>query len=443
MQEVTINVRTKTMRTSLLSLPLLCSALFTAGAFAAESTGDSIWTREHLFGDWGGLRTKLGEHGVGIDIKSSQFYQDVTSGGVDSGNSGEYGRKLDLWVNVDAQKLFNSWEGLSFSMHVENREGKDVLADAGSLVLPNAPLMYPLPGEYDGTDVTGFTVNQTLFGGKAAALAGKLNAFDLLNGFFPHVVDSGLEGFQNANSFMSMLSWGRYLTLSQYGAGAWTIGSKFGAQTGFIVAGGGNTTTTWDTSDSFDGGSSIMGFHRFIHEFDDKPGYVYLAAGGSTKDYPKTDPVDWTFSPAEGIQSEADGKPWDVALYFYQVVWEATPGNDKRFVNIFTGGSFGDDKVSFADWDVFFNIQAFGLLDSRPNDRMGFAAHYYHLADGFVDLVNTAGGGLHDEVWTTEAYYNVQLTPWLHLTPNFQYVQNEQSDDDPAVIIGTRLVVDL
>lgn len=422
-----------------LALALLATSM---PAFAEGAAGESIWTRDKLSGDWGGLRSDLGKHGIDMDIKLSQFYQDVTSGGVDSGNNGEFGYKADAWINLDAQKLFGSWDGLSFSMHVEHRDGNDVLADAGAFVFPNSPLLFPLPGNYDGTQVTGFTVNQALFDGKAAVLAGKLHAFDLLNGFFPNVVDSGLSGFMNANSIMSILSWGRWLTLSQYGAAAWTIEPKFGAQTGILLTGGDNVTTTWDTSDSFNGGTGILTFHRFIHEIDGKPGYVFIGVGGSTEEYASLDPTDWTDFPGEGAVDSKEKKPWEIAVYLYQIVWQAE-NNDKRFTQVFTGGSFGDDNPSFSDWDVFASVQTFGLFPSRPHDRMGIAGHYIHLADNFVDLVSSIPGeNLRDEFWTTELFYNYEINPWLHLSPNFQYAQNENTGDNPAVILGTRLVVD-
>ncbi len=409
-------------------------------ALADQSAGDSLWTRDKLTGDWGGLRTDLSKRGLDIELRLSQFYQEVTSGGVNS--NGEYGVKLDTWVNIDAQKLFGSWPGLYISAHIESRDGNDVLADTGSFVLPNAALMFPLPGNYDGTKVTGFMVTQMLFDNKAAVLAGKLQAFDLLQGFFPQqVVDYGLDGFMNANSVMSILSWGRWLTLSQYGAAGWTI--KHGMpSSGFIVAGHDNTTTTWDVNDSFSDGVGIMLFHRFVYNTE-KLGYVYVGAGGSTKDYVSTDPVDWTVHPGEGAVSTDEKKPWDVAVYLYQVLWQASGDKDRR-VQLFAGGSVGDDNPSFADWDIFASLQSFGLFESRPKDRIGLAGHYYHYADDFVALVGSIPGeNLRDDSWSLEAFYNYEINPWLHVTPNFQYAQNEQSGDDPGVILGVRLVIDI
>jgi carbohydrate-selective porin OprB len=44
--------------------------------------------------------------------------------------------------------------------------------------------------------------------------------------------------------------------------------------------------------------------------------------------------------------------------------------------------------------------------------------------------------------WGLELYYNFEINPWLHLTPDLQLVQNDDKDDDFAVIPGIRLVLD-
>jgi carbohydrate-selective porin OprB len=46
------------------------------------------------------------------------------------------------------------------------------------------------------------------------------------------------------------------------------------------------------------------------------------------------------------------------------------------------------------------------------------------------------------DTWGLELYYNFEINPWLHLTPDLQLVQNDDKDDDFAVIPGIRLVLD-
>ena len=114
-------------------LLILCLMLFATNTWA----NDDIWTRDKLLGDVGGARTKLGEYGVDLDVRFSQYYQGVVSGGSYTDN--QYGGKVDYRINIDAEKL-GFWKGLGFTLHAETRYGKDILSAAGGLTLPNTGL---------------------------------------------------------------------------------------------------------------------------------------------------------------------------------------------------------------------------------------------------------------------------------------------------------------
>ncbi len=187
---------------------------------SAKEVLKDIWTRDKLSGDWGGLRTDLTDHGIDIDLRLLQFYQGVASGGVNT--NGEYGASMDYRVNVDGKKLIGLWEGVSVQLHANTRFGEDISADAGAFALANATLLYPLPGDYSDSDITGLTITQSLFDGRLDAFFGKLNAVDLVTGIFPQVA-SGQDGFWNVNALVTALPWFRFVNLSQWGGGFWTI----------------------------------------------------------------------------------------------------------------------------------------------------------------------------------------------------------------------------
>jgi porin len=415
-------------------------------AAASDSSSGSffedIWTRDKLTGDWGGLRTDLADYGIGLDLRLSQYYQGVASGGVD--RNAEYGGTLDYRVNVDAHKL-GLWEGLGVNMHARTRFGEDVNADAGALALQNAGMLMQAPGDYHGTDITGFTASQTFpfFGGREGNVtAGKLDVIDLVTGFFPHL-GYGQEGFWNVNSMVSAMPWfGSVQGLSLYGGMGLTIHPKYKtAESGFIVAGteGISTEQFPSVSDSFDEGVFLAGFHRFFWDMDDKMGYFMVFAGGSTKEQASNDSHDFVVIPGQGIKSTDEKEPWDVALYLYQDFWQAENNPDRK-ATVFVGGTVGPDDPQFAEWNTFGSVEVFGLMASRPHDRMGVSGWYNGLSDQFKDLVSPVVS-LRD-TWGTELYYNFEVTPWAHLSADLQFVQNENRGDDIAVIPGVRFVVD-
>jgi porin len=401
-----------------------------------------VWDRDKLTGDWGGLRTDLAEHGIDIGLRLSQYGQGVSSGGVN--RNAEYGGTMDYRANIDAKKLFGLWEGLSFNIHARSRFGQDINADAGAFVLPNAGLLTPLPGNYHGTNVTGLTVNQTFsISDEHAGLftLGKLDIIDALTLFFPSV-SFGQEGFSNVNSLVTALPWfGAVNGLSLYGGWLATVNQEYQiGQSAILVTGTENVTTTMSgLSDSFDDGVWIAAFHRFLYKLDDKPGYFMVFGGFSTKDQASNDRHDFVVKPGQGIQSTNQQKPWDIALYLSQVLWQAE-GDSKRNTSILIGGTAGPDNPQFAQYNFFTAVEAYGPVASRPHDRMGVAGWYNWLSDDFKDLVSPVLR-LRD-TYGFEFYYNIEINKWLHLTPNLQLVRNERKADDFATIAGVRMVMD-
>ena len=409
--------------------------LFVSGAWAED-----VWTRDKLTGDWWGLRSDLSKHGIDIDLRLSQYYQGVASGGVDQNS--EYGATMDYRLNIDGHKL-GLWQGFSVNMHARTRFGQDVNADAGSFALQNTGMLMPAPADYHGTDITGLTASQyfPFFGGLANATLGMLDVVDTVTGLFPWV-GYGQEGFWNINAMVSALPWfGAVRGLSLYGGLGITINQEYKMpQSGLLFTGTQNESTSWGSiSDAFDDGFWLAGFHRFFWKMDDNPGYFMVFAGYSTADQASNDPHDFVVIPGQGIVSTKEKNPWDVALYVYQVFWQAK-GDPKRKANFVIGGTVGPDDPQFAQWNFFANVEAFGPMKSRPHDRMGVGGWWNGLSDNFKELVSPVIDLRN--TWGFELYYNVAINKWLYLTPDIQFVQNEREDDDFAVIPGIRLVID-
>jgi len=442
------------MSLPLKNLPLVvATALLAAGLPAIalaqtddESTGaspanDSIWTRDKLTGDWGGLRSDLTKHGIDIDLRLSQYYQGVTSGGRDTND--EYGGTMDYRVKLEGDKLFGTWEGFWIDMHARSRWGDDIGPDAGGLTIPNTGMLMPLPGDYKDTDITGLTANQMFPVGEThlgLATAGKLDIIDAVSLFFPQV-GGGQEGFWNVNALVSALPWfGAVNGLSLYGGWLATINKQYQTgQSAVLVTGTENVTTTMgEVSDSFDD-VWVAAFHRFLYDVDGKPGYVMVFGGYSTREQPSNDPHDHIYIPGQGIVDEEEDKPWDVALYLSQVLWQAE-GDPSRKTTLLIGGTAGPDNPQFAQYNFFTALESYGPMASRPHDRMGVSGWCNWLSDDFTDLVSPVAD-LQD-TWGFELYYNYQIMPSVHLTADLQLIENEWNDDDLAVIPGGRLVID-
>jgi porin len=408
-----------------------------------EQLGD-VWSRELLTGDWEGWRTNLQEHGIDPQFRLSQFGQWVADGGVET--DGGYAGTMDYRINADLKKLFGLWDGLTVAMHARSRWGQDVNQAAGAFALPNAGPIMPLPGNYTGTDVTGLTVSQSfpaVSGRIPVVTLGKLDVIDTLNGFFPSV-GYGQEGFWNVNALVTALPWfGAVEGLSLYGAYGVTINEEYqSAESGLLVTGTQGVSDNWNSlQDSFDDGVWIAAFQRVFWKLEDKPGYIMIFAAGSTRDQPSNDPRDWTIIPGAppAITSTNEDKPWDIALYLSQVLWQAED-DPSRKATVLLGGTVGPDDPQFAQYNFFASVEAYGPMASRPADRMGVSFWYNWLSDNYKQLVRPVIN-LRD-LYGFEIYYNIAINNWFHVTPDLQFIKNERNGDDLAIIPGIRAVID-
>jgi porin len=396
----------------------------------------SFFARPRLLGDAFGAKSWLAEHGVITDFILGNYYQGVASGGNEQTDA--YGGKVDMIFMFQGEK-FGLNKGFNIAMHAETRFGQDISSEAGSLTLPNAPMLWPLPGGYHGTNITGLMLTQSFFDGKADAVFGKLNVLDVVDILLPEVA-GGREGFLNVNGLVSALPWLRYVNLSVWGGGAWTNKPQ-GVGSAILFFGTESVTTNWDFSESFEDGVGLLAMHRHFYEIGGKQGYIMGLVGGSTKEYVSNEPSDWLEIPGVGPASGAQKEPWTVAAYVSQDIWQ-DPRNKTRRMNFTIGGSVADDNPSFSNWNALARMEAFGLLPSRPGDRMGVSGWYNGLANDFVDLAAIEGVTVRDN-WGVELYYNREITPWFHLTPDLQVLQNSNAGTDTSLVLGMRGIIDL
>ena len=397
-------------------------------------TPKDIWSRDKLSGDWFGLRSDLAAHGLEFDIRLSQFYQGLTSGGVNTNDA--YGGKFDYFLNVDGSKL-GLWEGFTMSMHAESQFGNSITDDAGAFVFPNTAMLYPLP-DYRGTAITGLLFEQQVNKNLVLA-AGKINVVDLWNMIYPHT-GAGVDGYMNTNMIASALPWLRWVNLSVMGAGGMTLTDDGQIQGGVFVFDTQNSTTTSGFNDMFGEGTALLGLWRFFFDLDDKPGSLLFAGGTSSRDYTSLDKSDWTIIPGEGLVAEKKDNTWSAAVYYDQVFWQA-PDNHNKNLRLYTGWSISDGNPSFGKWGGFASVEGWGLIPNRQKDRMGAGAFYNQLSSEFKDLTSTVGIDL-ENLWGVELYYNAEITPSMHVTGDIQFVNNQNQNDNTAVILGLRAVME-
>lgn len=92
-----------------------------------------------------------------------------------------------------------------------------------------------------------------------------------------------------------------------------------------------------------------------------------------------------------------------------------------------------------------------GLFASRPADEIGFAAGETHVNPRVADeecqrnAVGYRPAGVQSSEWASEVFYNIQVTKWLDLRPNIQYIASPGgvSHTTNDLIVGLKLAINL
>ncbi len=257
-------------------------------ASAPSSCCECLWCREKLFGDWHGVRSGLAQHGIVADLQFTQFYQGVTSGGAVQTDA--YGGKIDYQFTFLGEQL-GLWKGFTTLLHAETRYGQDINTAAGALALPNANMLWPLPGATE-TSIGGLLLMQAL-NERFVLAGGKFHGTDLFNMLYPNT-GRGIDGFMNV-SFLLPPTLFRTTGLSFNGGGVLVMeGAQI--QSAFLVYDPQSTSTTV-APNLFGEGAVMLGYHRFFTDCCGLPGSHGFLANYSNRTYTSTDPLDWTLIP--------------------------------------------------------------------------------------------------------------------------------------------------
>src|SRR5262249_13418668 len=101
--------------------PGLLPFLNNAPVFGLPGTVEgNFWHRTQLLGGLNGRRMELANRGLFIDVYSTGYYQDVTSGGLKTGNA--YVQNTQASINLDTGRA-GLWSGGVFHFTLQSRYG--------------------------------------------------------------------------------------------------------------------------------------------------------------------------------------------------------------------------------------------------------------------------------------------------------------------------------
>ncbi len=407
-----------------------------------DYTGD-LTSRAFLLGDWGSVRSDLSDKGVRFSGWQTPNLQRVTSGGSEADTA--FGASGDLWAALDFHKMGVIPGGL-LTVRAEFDVGKSVSKSSGTLLPPSYNAILPIAGETDRDSLSITSLYYTQFLGDTFGVwLGRSDTHHNANlgefaGLNPQTGNTQFQHFALTAIPVMPLS---QPYVSAFGAGVFARPTKDLSLAAMVM----------DSRES----SQRSGFDEFgkdwnsffavnlQHRLGDLP-------GGKLVGYSYSWNGDYTKLENSQLQNLITGTPlkpksetW-AAIYSawqYLQVFEGDTSKsvrlndgraDHRGWGVFLMAGLADEDTNPVQWSIAGGVGGRGLMASRPNDSFGIGYFIIDVKDGVVaNLI-----GLKNTEQGVEIYYEAEITPWFHITPDLQIVDPGLSASETAVIVGLR-----
>ncbi len=399
-----------------------------------DYSGD-LHTRKYLTGDWRGERTRLAEQGILFDLKFEHFLQGNVHGGVDTNNAARYSGDWDLHLKFDTARM-DLWPGGLLDLHIESSFGDFANDEVDSPV--NDAALAPLPGERD-VMLSHVVYTQALnewfvvFAGKLDTTQGDKNEFAWSHG------DNFMHTFFRWNPVAA-----RTTPYSTLGAGFSVLG-KWGQWSVILYdTEGASNVSGFDTA--FDGGTSVATEAVFNVRPFGKPGHQTVGLLYCDKNFAALDQdnrlgLQYASNPIRDLlfldlALERESSSW-AGLYSFDQYLYVEDEESKQGVGLFGRFGFSDGEANPIESFYSFGVGGKGIVPDRDNDKFGLG-YFYVVYSG--DLPERLGISSSQGV---ELFYNYEVTPTIHITPDLQFIVDPggSSDRDLAIVYGLRMQV--
>jgi len=450
----------KSRKAIVLAAVIVGLANFPAGAREGSSEAAPILEREQVLGDWFGARPVFSDHGVEIFGGYTVEVWGNTTGGVKTGSV--YTGLLDFGAEVDLEKAVG-WTGASVSTTWLWLSGRDASEDLAGNFLTisniagfNTLRMFELwfqqnlfddkisirlgqlsaDSEFWISDYSGLFINGT-FGWPAAVYMnvpeggpgypmGTLGARIAWNPVawftFQSVAFQGNVFAQDVNrhGFRWRLDAQTGYTFLNEAQVRWNQREEETGLPGQFKAGawfqtGQNADALADSTDSGNTGFYAI-LDQMLYREPSEP-----AVSGLTKDGKAV--VDG--KSGKSFKASVDMKKSDQGLGWFGRI--AFAPADRNFINFYF-----DTGLSYK-----------GLIPTRDNDTIGIGIGYAQLSNGARNSLKDEGASPVGAEMVLEFTYQAQITPWLVVQPDLQYIINPggTADLNNALVIGGRASV--
>jgi porin len=417
-----------------------------ATLFPVPDFSGDIWKRAKLTGDWGGLRSTMARNGVQLDLDNVHTFQNVTGGGIDT--TGRYLGNAEIVLKLDSQKM-GLWPGGFLLVRGEAAFGTGVNLATGAVMPVNTRPILALPAR-DEMVLSHVVLTQFLHEKFAVAL-GKLDTSGGDANEFAH--GRGDDKFMNLAFSLNPVAL-RTVPYSTLGMGFVFLPTKdlimsFSA----IDTEGVTTRTGFDTL--FKDGTTLATEARLTVRPFGLTGHHLISALWSNKTFSSLsqDPRFIIGDILFGTPLRKESGSWGFMYNFDQYIYQKTEDASQGF-GIFGRFGISDGKANPVHQFYSFGFGGKGLIPTRGQDRFGIGYYYLKISSDLRDtlppLLRQRLGLDHEQ--GVELFYNIAAMPWLHVTPDLQFIDAARQKApliganrkaiQTAVVAGLRVKID-
>lgn len=389
--------------------------------------------RAAFLGDFNGARNDLLNDGISFDVELTQVIQSNTHGGLDTNNGLQYSGSVDYYLHFDTAKM-NLWPGGLIVLHGETQFGRSVNPKVGSILGPNADALFPVPEDPGETTLSEAYLMQA-FSDKLLLLLGKLDGSKF--------ADNNLFAGNYKNQFLNtaffanplIFPYAPYTALSAFAVFMPKGNDDVVLIAGVIDSNGTATRSGFDTAfSSPDGISFASEIDIKLNPFN-KPGNYRAGLVYTSKEFLNfaQDPRERIQALVRGLSPSTTSDNFVVYVNFdqYFYIEEEDPSQG---IGLFGRFGWGDEDDNFLSLFFSGGIGGKGIIKGRDRDTFGLGWYYLDITDNFrLDGADKEQG--------IELFYNVEVNPWLNITPDIQYVVDPAGGfggRDNSLVIGVR-----
>lgn len=401
---------------------------------AKESSPFDLRTTKRLTGDWGSVRTDMEEAGFRVKIKLMNQIMANLHGGLETKNGHDTAGSYEVNFYFDLEKM-GLIDGAEFWIRGKGTWGGDDSdfdkEKIGAFFKTNQDA-----SSEEVIFVDKWHWKQMLFDDRIELRIGRMEPVkDLFDR--SKVIGSEDDYFLNRALV-------RNATLpSHKGLGIFlkaklskTLYASFGALDAHARDRQTNFNTAFHDKDEF----RYYGELGWKPEFDSSKGKLW----GHYRVGTWYDPTrkEKFFDTLGGLRAQRfESGDWGFYIGFDQMVWkENNDPEDEQGITVAARYGYAHGEVNRIEhfWAAAAHYE--GLIPERDDDRLGLGVAQGIFADEYRRVHPRA-----DRETVIEMYYAIKVTPWLTVTPDFQFVVNAGGDKDDrnATVAGLRFKMSL